>query len=98
IFLAAQFFELIEHRAEDVSFVIGNRAGKIGEIFRALNDRRHALEAHSRVDVPLWQSRESSIRVRIELNENQVPNLEALRIILVHESSAGVAIRRKIDM
>src|SRR5207302_8995146 len=49
-------------------------------------------------DVPLWQSRESSIRVCIELNENQVPNLEAPRIILVHESSARVAVRRKIDM
>src|SRR5206468_1129607 len=65
---------------------------------RALNDCGHALKSHSRVDVPLWQSRESSIRVRIELNENQVPNLEAPRIILVHESSARVAIRRKIDM
>src|SRR5437867_11230993 len=46
----------------------------------------------------LWQRTETAVGVRVELNENQVPNLEAPRIILVHESSARVAVWGKIDM
>src|SRR5437667_6527228 len=52
VFLAAQFFEVIENRTKDVSFVIGDRAGEIGEVFRSLGDCGHALETHSGIDVP----------------------------------------------
>ena len=36
--------------------------------------------------------------IRIELDENQIPNLDAARILFVHERAAGVTIRREIDM
>ena len=55
-FFAAQFFDLIENRAEDVGLVIRNRAGKIGEIPGALNDCDGALETHSGIDVALRQT------------------------------------------
>ena len=53
VFLAAQFFDLIKDWAKNIGFVIGNGAGKISQIFRALNDRSHALETHAGIDVPL---------------------------------------------
>ena len=37
-------------------------------------------------------------RLRIELDENQVPNLDATRIILVHERATRVAVWRQIDV
>ena len=53
VFLAAKFFDLIEDRAKNIGLVVGNGAGKIGEIFRALNDCGHALETHAGIDVTL---------------------------------------------
>src|SRR5205085_11411899 len=46
----------------------------------------------------LRQRRERSVGVRVELDKNQIPNLDAARIVLVHERAARVAVRRKIDM
>src|SRR4030095_9890676 len=63
-----------------------------------LNDCGRALESHSSIDVTLRQRRERSVRVRIELDEHQIPNLNAARIVLVPERTAGVAVRRKIYM
>ena len=106
VFLATQPFQLIEYWTENVGLVIRDRAGKIGEILRALNNRYSALEAHSRIDVA---GRERNIfyaagvtasgyRFGIELDENQIPNLDAARIFFVHERATRVAVRRKIDM
>ena len=44
------------------------------------------------------QRRKIAIGVGVELNENQIPNLDAARIVLIHERTARVAIRRKIDV
>src|SRR5262245_36604825 len=92
VFLSAQFFQLVENRAKDVSFIIRGRSGKIGEIFGALYDCNGALEAHSGIDVALRQSRERSIRVCIELDEHQVPNFDATRIVLVHKRASRIAV------
>src|SRR4029077_9127980 len=37
-------------------------------------------------------------RLRIELDEHEIPNLDAAWIVLVHERAASVAVWRKIDM
>ena len=58
VFLTAEFFELVKNRAKDIRFVIGDRAGEIGEVFRSLDDCGHALETHAGIDVPLWQKGE----------------------------------------
>ena len=41
---------------------------------------------------------EAGYRLRVELDEDQIPNLDATRIVFVHERAARVAVRRKIDM
>ena len=48
--------------------------------------------------MPLRQRRERSVGIRVELDEDQIPNFNAARIIPVHERAARVAVRRKIDM
>ena len=92
------FSSLVEDRAENVGLVVRDRAGEIGEIFCALDDRGDALETHSGIDVTLRQWRERAVRVRVELDENQIPNLDAARIVFVHERAARVAVRSQIDM
>jgi len=63
-----------------------------------LNDCCHTLETHPRIDVTLGQRRERAIGIRVELNENEIPDLDAARIVLVHECAARVAVRCEVDM
>ena len=98
IFFAAQFFQLIENRTENISLIVRDRLREIGQILRTLNDRGHTLEAHPGVDVALWQRRKRSVRIGVELDEDQIPNLDAARILRVHEFPPRVAIRCKIDV
>ena len=46
----------------------------------------------------LWQESQGVVRIRVELNENQIPNLDATRVFLVHQLTACVAVRCEIDM
>ena len=58
VFLAAQFFQRVEDRAEDVGFVIGDFCvGKIREVFRALDDAGDALKTHAGVHMLRRQRR-----------------------------------------
>ena len=63
-----------------------------------MNDRGRALETHAGIDMTLRQRREFSVGVGVELDENQIPNLDAARIVFVHERTARVAIRCEIDV
>src|SRR4026207_2515186 len=40
----------------------------------------------------------ASVGICVELDENQIPNLDAARVVFIHARAAGVAVRRKIDM
>ncbi len=103
-FFAAQLFQLVENWAENVGLVIRSRSRKIGEILCALNDCYGALETHSGIDVARCQRdifgmagvTAAGYRLRVELDENQIPNFDAARIIFVHERATGVAVRRQI--
>ena len=95
---AAQFLDLVEDRAENIGLVVRDRAGEIGEVFRALDDRGDALEAHAGIDVALGQGREGAVGVGVELDEDEVPDLDATRIVGVDQRAAGVARRREIDV
>jgi hypothetical protein len=71
-----------------------------------LNDRGHALETHAGIDVTLreWDILDAAgvsdpgYRLRVELDKNQIPDLDAARVLFVHECAACVAVWRKIDM
>ena len=96
---AAEFFDLGEERKEDVGFVIRNTgSGKIGEAFGALDDRADPLEAHAGVDVARGQRGESAVGVGVELDEDKIPDFDALGAALVDQRPAGVALRGEIDV
>ena len=95
VFLAAQFFQRVENGPENVGLVVGNLGvGKVGKIFRALNDAGDALETHAGVHVLGGQRREGAVGVGVELDEDEVPDLDAAGVAFVHElplvSPAGV--------
>src|SRR5262245_24967744 len=102
VFLTAQLFDLVEDRAENVGLVIRRRSGKLGEIFCTLDSCYRALEAHSGIDVARCQwdilglagVTAPGYRLRIELDEHQVPNFNAARIVLVYERATRVAVWR----
>jgi len=132
IFFAAELFDLVKDRAEDVGLVVRDfRVCEVGESFRALDDRGHALEAHAGIDVLLSErdkldgerghpgrvSRHpagvvlSASRMLagagwkpalpglcVELDEDEVPDLDALGGAFVDEGAARVAGGREIDV
>ena len=80
VFLAAQLFDLVEDRAEDVGFVVGDlRVAKSVKSFVPWMMRGDALEAHAGIDVLGGQRREGAVRVGVELDEDEVPDLDAAR-------------------
>src|SRR5581483_6168097 len=98
IFLAAESFDLVKDRAKHVCVVIRNSFGEISKVACALNDGGDTFETHPGVNVTLRQRRERSVGVRVELDEHEIPNLDATRIILVYQSAACVAGWSEIDM
>jgi len=84
--------------AENIGLIIRNRAGEIGQVFCALQDSGHALEAHAGIDMPLGQGCERPVRVRIELDEYQVPDFHASRVSSIDQRTLRVPGRREIDV
>jgi hypothetical protein len=99
VFLPAHLLQLVENRAEDVGLVVGNfGVGEVGEHLRALHDAGDALEAHAGVHVLGRERAESAIRVRVELDEDEVPNLDALGGAFVDERAPRVAGGREVHV
>ena len=99
VFLAAQLFQRVENRTENVGLVIRDfGVGEILETFGALNDGGDALEAHAGVHVPGGQRRKGAVGIRIELDENEVPDFDATGIAFVHQAALGIASGREVDV
>ena len=98
VFLAGEFLEAAEERGEDVALVIGDHAGEVLEVLRALHDAGDAFEAHARVDVAGRERAEGAVGVGVELDEDQVPDLHAAGVAAVDERALGVAFRGQVDV
>ena len=99
VFLAAQLFDLGEERTENVSLVVGDAGvGKFSETFCPLHHGADPFEAHAGVNVAGGQCRERAVRVGVELDEDEIPNLDAFGRALVDECSLRVALRSEVDM
>src|SRR5256886_17616243 len=85
VFRGAQFFDFIKNWTKDVCLVIRDRAEEVGEGFCVLNNRSDSLKTHTRIDVTLRQRRESSVWIGVELDENEIPNLDATGISFIYQ-------------
>ena len=94
----SQFPDLLEIGAENVCLVVGDRRAEVGEVLRALHDAGNPLESHACVDMAGREGNEAPVRIGVELDEDQVPNLDALGASLVDEPALGVAVLREVDM
>ena len=78
VFLAAELFDLVEDRAENVCLVVGDfRVLKIREPSCSLNNRSHPFKAHTRINVLRWQRGKGTVRIGVILDEDVVPDLNA---------------------
>ena len=67
--------DLLQHRLEDIGVVVGGLT---------LDGTHETLEAHTGVDHFLRQRLQRSVRFAVILHEDDVPDLDDLRVILVH--------------
>ena len=89
--LAALFLELGKNRAEHIGVVVRDSLAKIGKAAGRLHDGRDALETHPGVDVLGRKRRKRAVDVRVVLDENKVPNLDALRTVGVDQPPFRIA-------
>ena len=95
----AELFQFVEKRTKHVRVIVRNfGVREVGEAARALDHGTNTLEAHAGIDVPRGQRSKAAVRIGVELDEDQIPNLDALGAALVDELAAGVALRREIDV
>ncbi len=98
VFFAAEFLDLVKERAKNVCFIIRDDPAEVGEVFRALNDATDALESRASIDVLGRQIGETAVGIRVELDENEIPDFHALGGAGIDQSSFGVARRSQIDV
>ena len=68
--------QVADQRLEDIRVIVA---------LLALQDGGEALEAHAGVDVPGRKGLEGSVRLPHELHEDEVPDFDDLRVVLVDE-------------
>ncbi len=80
------------------------RGEEVGVVRRAhaLQDRHDALKAHARVHVLIGQRLEAAVRLRVVLDEDQVPDLHHLRVVLVDQVAprhrVALSLRTQVDV
>ena len=67
-----------EEGTKNVGLVVGYRGAKIGEILRTLHDAGNTLKPHASIDVAGGERNERTIGIGIKLNEDKIPDLDAL--------------------
>ena len=79
--LARQRRDAADRRLEDIRIVVR---------LLALQDHAEALEAHARIDVARGQLLERAVGLAVELHEDQVPDLDHLRVAGIDHLAAGL--------
>src|SRR5579871_4293833 len=82
---------------EGIDFVIRDSAAKIFETVRALDHRTDPLETHAGIDMPGGERLEGPVWQRVELDEYQIPNLNAQRASRIHQLRSAVTVRSQIN-
>src|SRR4029079_14096557 len=69
-----------------------------GEAFCSLDDGGNPLETHAGVDVAGGKGRERAVGIGVELDENEIPNLDAARIAGVDQRAIRITLGGEIDV
>lgn len=95
---STQLLQGVKYGAEDIGVVVRGLTREIREAICVLDDRAGALEAHAGINMSGGKIAEAPIGLGIELNEDEVPDLDALITILVHQRASGIALRGEVHM
>ena len=98
IFLAAEFLEFGKNGTEDVGVVVGNSLIEIGKVVRCLNDCRNTLKTHAGVHVFGGKRRKGAVLVCVVLNEDKIPDFDALPAVSIYKTALRVASGRKVNV
>ena len=88
-----------EDRAKEIGLVVGDHhVAELLEPIRALHDRADALESHAGIDMAGGKGNKGAVGIRIELDEDEIPDLDALGASLVHKGTLGITVRGQVDV
>ena len=80
VLAVAEFTDLLEHRLEHIRVVVR---------LLALYGTNESLEAHTGINHFLCQRLKRTVSLAVELHEYDVPNLDNLRMVFVHQFASG---------
>ena len=98
VHFATHLLQIIKDRAEHIGLVVGYRFREIREPLGALDERAGALEAHPGIHVAGWQRPVGAVRLGVVLDEDEVPQLDACRVVGVDQLAPAIALRRQVDV
>src|SRR5690606_16171732 len=90
--------EFGKNGGEDVGVVVRGETREVGETLGPLDHGAGALEAHPGVDVTGGERAETAVFVGIELDENEVPDLDAAGVVAVDEPAPGISGGSEVDV
>ena len=96
--VAGELGELGEEGVEEVGVVVGGWSREVGEVLGGGDDAGDALEAHAGIDVLVFEGDEVALGGGVELDEDEVPDFDAVGGVGVDELAAGVAGGGEIDV
>ena len=95
---SAQLLEGIEDGPEDIGVVVRGLAREIREAICVLDNRTGTFESHAGIDMFGGKVPKAPICLGIELDEDEIPDLDALITILVHQQAPGISLRGEVHM
>ena len=72
--------DLLQHRLEDIGVVVRGLT---------LDGTHETLEAHAGIDDLLCQGLQGTVRFAVELHEDDIPDLDDLRVVLINQLASG---------
>ena len=99
VLAAADGPDRLEDGAEEIGLVVGDHhVAEFLESIRSLHHRADALESHPGVDMAGGEGDEGTVGIRVKLDEDKVPDLDALGAPLVDEGALRVPVRGQVDV
>src|SRR5271165_707085 len=87
---AAEGRDFLNNRTEHPASVVRNWPSKISKTVCALDNAGNTFKSQPGVHVPSRQRRKAAVRIRVQLDEHEVPDFDAQCASLVHKVPLGI--------
>lgn len=96
--MVGELGNFLEDGFEEVGVVVGGGVGEGGEVFGGGEDAGDAFESHTGIDVFMGEGFEGAVGFGVELDEDEVPDFDAVGGAGIDEFALGIAFFCEVDV